>query len=127
MRRCEFCLKPLAKFQSEINWHKKDKTRRRRIITIKNIFSGGDFPPFRNNQRLRSWRSYQSLPGTNCGMPILIIGGANKYYKNNIYYIYTRSLGALRPPTSSWRPFEPLDFVLRTLRILIIGGAKNTY
>ena len=25
----------------------------------------------------------------------------------------TRSLGALRVPTSSWRPFGPLDFVLR--------------
>ena len=29
---------------------------------------------------------------------------------------YTRSLGALRAPTSSWRPFGPLDFVLRALR-----------
>ena len=28
----------------------------------------------------------------------------------------TRSLGALRAPTSSWRPFGPLDFVLRALR-----------
>ena len=27
----------------------------------------------------------------------------------------TRSLGALRAPTSSWRPFGPLDFVLRAL------------
>ena len=27
----------------------------------------------------------------------------------------TRSQGALRAPTSSWRPFGPLDFVLRTL------------
>ena len=31
---------------------------------------------------------------------------------------YTRSLGALRAPTSSWRPFGPLDFVLRALRAL---------
>ena len=30
----------------------------------------------------------------------------------------TRSLGALRAPTSSWRPFGPLDFVLRALRTL---------
>ena len=30
----------------------------------------------------------------------------------------TRSLGALRDPTSSWRPFGPLDFVLRALRAL---------
>ena len=30
----------------------------------------------------------------------------------------TRSLGALRAPTSSWRPFGPLDFVLRALRAL---------
>ena len=28
---------------------------------------------------------------------------------------FTRSLGALRAPTSSWRPFGPLDFVLRAL------------
>ena len=33
-------------------------------------------------------------------------------------YNQTRSLGALRAPTSSWRPFEPLDFVLRALRAL---------
>ena len=30
----------------------------------------------------------------------------------------TRSLGALRAPTSRWRPFGPLDFVLRALRAL---------
>ena len=30
-------------------------------------------------------------------------------------YYLTRSLGALRAPTSSWRPFGPLDFVLRAL------------
>ena len=30
----------------------------------------------------------------------------------------TRSLGALRAPTSSWRPFGPLDFVHRALRAL---------
>ena len=30
----------------------------------------------------------------------------------------TRSLGALRASTSSWRPFGPLDFVLRALRAL---------
>ena len=30
----------------------------------------------------------------------------------------TRSLGALRAPTSSWRPFGPLDFVLRALQAL---------
>ena len=29
---------------------------------------------------------------------------------------WTRSLGALRAPTSSWRPFGPLDFALRALR-----------
>ena len=33
-------------------------------------------------------------------------------------YMQTRSLGALRAPTSSWRPFGPLDFVLRALRAL---------
>ena len=31
---------------------------------------------------------------------------------------YTRSLGALWAPTSRWRPFGPLDFVLRALRAL---------
>ena len=30
----------------------------------------------------------------------------------------TRSLGALRAPTSSWRSFGPLDFVLCALRTL---------
>ena len=30
----------------------------------------------------------------------------------------TRSLGALRTSTSSWRPFGPLNFVLRALRAL---------
>ena len=39
-------------------------------------------------------------------------GGDNKNYDDN------RSLGALRAPTSSWRPFRPLDFVLRTFRAL---------
>ena len=33
-------------------------------------------------------------------------------------YCRTRSLGALRAPTSSWGPFGPLDFVLRALRAL---------
>ena len=37
-------------------------------------------------------------------------------YFSKIYK--TRSLGALRPPTSTWRPFGPLDFVLRALRAL---------
>ena len=36
---------------------------------------------------------------------------------SNILYD-TRSLGALRAPTSSWRPFGPLDFILRALRAL---------
>ena len=33
-------------------------------------------------------------------------------------YMKTRSLGALPAPTSSCRPFGPLDFVLRALRAL---------
>ena len=33
----------------------------------------------------------------------------------NISYSLTRSLGARLAPTSSWRPFGPLDFVLRAL------------
>ena len=35
-----------------------------------------------------------------------------------VQYRTTRSLEALRAPTSSWRPFGPLDFVLRALRAL---------
>ena len=31
------------------------------------------------------------------------------------YYDDDRSLGALRAPSSSWRPFGPLDFVLHAL------------
>ena len=34
------------------------------------------------------------------------------------FYIVSRSLGALRALTSSWRPFGPFDFVLRALRAL---------
>ena len=36
----------------------------------------------------------------------------------NFSYFLTRSLAALGAPTSSWRPFEPLDFILRALRAL---------
>ena len=32
--------------------------------------------------------------------------------------LLTRSLGALQAPTSSWKPFGPLDFVLRALQAL---------
>ena len=46
-------------------------------------------------------------------------------WKAGSIYVYTRSLGALRAPTSSLRPFGPafgpsglLDFVLRALRAL---------
>ena len=35
-----------------------------------------------------------------------------------LHYLNTRRLGALRAPTSSWRPFRPLDFVLRAPRAL---------
>ena len=37
----------------------------------------------------------------------------------------TRSLGALRAPTSSWRPFGPLDFVLRSLWVLRPCGVNQ--
>ena len=40
---------------------------------------------------------------------------AKNVQRNNIR---NRSLGALRAPTSSWRPFGPLDVVLRALRAL---------
>ena len=39
-------------------------------------------------------------------------------YLFSINLYNTRSLGALWAPTSSWRPFGPLDFVLRALRAL---------
>ena len=39
-------------------------------------------------------------------------------YGAQVKYDATRSLGALRALTSSWRPFEPLDFVLHALRAL---------
>ena len=49
-------------------------------------------------------------------------GGFSLYYhslnKEYFHYTITRSLGALRVPTSSWRPFGVLDFVLRALRAL---------
>ena len=49
--------------------------------------------------------------------------GLSIYYIDKYTYmvelIYlTRSLGALRALTSSWRPFGPLDFVLHALRAL---------
>ena len=39
----------------------------------------------------------------------------NETYNREVLMVYmkTRSLGALRTPTSRWRPFGPLDFVLR--------------
>ena len=37
---------------------------------------------------------------------------------DNTTYVYTISLGALPAPTSSWRPFGPLNFVLHALRAL---------
>ena len=37
---------------------------------------------------------------------------------DNTTYVYTRSLGALKAPTSSWRPFGPLEFVLCALLAL---------
>ena len=42
--------------------------------------------------------------------------GMKNIHKQKVWW--TRSLGALRAPTSSWRPFGPLDFVLRGLRAL---------
>ena len=35
-------------------------------------------------------------------------------------------LGALRAPTSSWRPFGPLDFVIRALRALRPCDPRNS-
>ena len=51
----------------------------------------------------------EPTPGSLVGKEVLNV-------LKNIYL--TRSLGALRAPTSSWRPFGPLDFVLRALRAL---------
>ena len=52
----------------------------------------------------------QGGPGSR---PLTKLGSASSTRFSNI--IITRSLGALRAPTSSWRPFGPLDFVLRAL------------
>ena len=41
-----------------------------------------------------------------------------KQTNNDFEILDTRSLGALRAPTSRWRPFGPIDFVLRALRAL---------
>ena len=37
-----------------------------------------------------------------------------------MYYCQNRSLGTLRAPTSSWRPFGPLDFVLSALSAVAV-------
>ena len=37
--------------------------------------------------------------------------------------LMTRSVGALRAPTSSWRPFGPLDFVLISNRKVCLDSA----
>ena len=42
----------------------------------------------------------------------------------NIRLLETRSLGAFRAPTSSWRTFGPLDFVLRALQAGRSGPLK---
>ena len=42
-------------------------------------------------------------------------------FPKSIQYDITRSLGALRAPTSSWRPFGPIDFVLGALRALRVA------
>ena len=42
----------------------------------------------------------------------------NNYIAHRNVISNTGSVGALRAPTSSWRPFGPLGFVLRALRAL---------
>ena len=49
------------------------------------------------------------------GLIFFTITTTTKIIITNILF-HTRSLGALRAPTSSWRPFGPLDFVLCALR-----------
>ena len=40
-------------------------------------------------------------------------------------YSPTRRQGALRVPTSSWRPFGSLDFVLRAIRVLTLCDPRQ--
>ena len=61
----------------------------------------------------RSLHAYLYSP--NPTVQILIISHNISKISN---FSNTRSVGALRAPTSSWRPFGPLDFVLRALRAL---------
>ena len=42
----------------------------------------------------------------------------NAKESKGVEILNARSLGALWAPTSSWRPFGPLDFVLHALRAL---------
>ena len=56
--------------------------------------------------------SFIIIPQSICSFPI----DSTIFFEFTIFD--TRSLGALRAPTSSWRRFGPLDFVLRALRAL---------
>ena len=50
-----------------------------------------------------------TVPSVNVG----IVKSVKKQGTTKKDYLKTRSLGAIQAPTSSWRPFGPLDFVLR--------------
>ena len=55
------------------------------------------------------------LPATTC----YLLQSSRQPLVSSLRVLYhTGSLGALRAPTSSWRPFRPLDFVLRAPRAL---------
>ena len=75
-------------------------------------------------QILQSWMYIMTWGSSTCRLIKCPMSHVCMKGKNEIYYC-TRSLGALRAPTSSWRPFGPalgpsglLDFVLRALRAL---------
>ena len=64
------------------------------------------------------WAAENSKEVTNIKVQLILVCWTKHFLQIVVYYILTRSLGALRAPTSSWRPFGPLDFVLRALRAL---------
>ena len=80
--------------------------------------------------REMTFRFYSIHPSfIRCGLPAVtyLSSKCRTNYSAEIDYSNTRSLGAPRAPTSSWRPYGPLDFVLRALRALrpCEPGRKN--
>ena len=64
------------------------------------------------------WKGSYLVDSIAVSVFVVILVEFDKYYQKQTQISLTRSLGALRAPTSSWGPFGPLDFVLRALRAL---------